>query len=326
MNKGFWEKLDKPIMALAPLHDVTDTVFRQMIARKAKPDVMFTEFVSVDGLLHAQSREKMIWRYLRFTEIERPIVAQIWGTDPKKFEEVAGMLVELGFDGIDINMGCPEKSAVKHGACSALIDAPKLAQEIIQATKKGAGDLPVSVKTRMGFKKNVVEEWSKYLLDVEPVVLTMHGRLAKDMSKKPADWEVIGQVVELAQDSETLIIGNGDVKDLADAQDKVKTYGVDGVMFGRAIFHNHWLFDSERQDVPTEQEKLQAMVEHARLYEKIFQGGRTFSVMRKHFKAYTSSIKGAKQLRISLMGVRSADEVESLVRDYLQKKILGGLI
>lgn len=317
MQKGFWEKLDKPILALAPLHDVTDTVFRQMIVRKGKPDVMFTEFVSVDGLLHEQSREKMIWRYLRFDNIERPIVAQIWGTDPKKFEAVAEQLVELGFDGIDINMGCPEKSAVKKGACSALIDEPKLAQEIIQATIKGAGDLPVSVKTRMGFKGKVVEEWVKHLLETEPVAITMHGRLAKDMSKKPADWEAIGKTVELAKGSETLILGNGDVKDMEDAQNKVKIYGVDGVMFGRAIFQNHWLFAKDRKDEPTDQEKLQAMIDHARLYEKTFEDRRTFAVMRKHLKAYTSSIKSAKKLRVALMTASNADEVEDLVNKYL---------
>lgn len=304
-------------MVLAPLHDVTDTVFRRVIAERGKPDVMFSEFVSVEGLMHEQSREKMIWRYLRYTQEERPLVAQIWGIDPPKFREVAKLCVSLGYDGIDINMGCPEKSAIKHGACSALVNTPKLAQEIVRATKEGAGEVPVSVKIRLGFATNVIEDWMKYLLETEPAVITVHGRTTKQMSRVPADWDSIGTAVQIAKGSGTLVIGNGDVMNIAEANQRVKDYGVDGVMFGRAIFHDHWLFNTKIERPVLVETRLRGMVKHARLYEEVFEHKRTFAVLRKHFKAYTTDMPGAKQLRIALMSAKNADEVEKLVDDFL---------
>ena len=308
--------MNRPIMALAPMHDVTDTVFRQMIAQKGKPDVMFTEFVSVDGLTHDYSREKMIRKYLRFSDIERPLVAQIWGTDPEKFYTVAQMMVRLGFDGIDINMGCPERSAIKNGACSALIETPSLAQEIVRATQKGAGDLPVSVKTRIGFRINNIDNWMESLLETRPAVITVHGRTAKNMSNVPADWESIGRAVKIAQGSDTLVIGNGDVKSLEEAQEKVGRYGVDGVMFGRAIFGNHWLFDRNRAKQPTANEKLDALVRHAELYEKTWANKRNFAALRKHFRAYTTNMTGGKQLRITLMEAKTSEEIKRIIIDW----------
>lgn len=319
MNKGFWEKLNKPIMVLAPMHDVTDTVFRQTIAQKGKPDVMFTEFVSVDGLNHEYSQEKMKAKYLRFVESERPLVAQIWGTDPAKYEAAAKMIVEMGFDGIDINFGCPEKSAVKSGACSAMIQTPELAQEIIRATMRGAGDLPVSIKTRIGYKNNAVETWIPKILETEPAVLIVHGRTAKNMSKVPADWDAIGRCVELAKDTETLVIGNGDVRSLEEAHTKVEQYGVDGVMFGRAIFSNHWLFDTTRTELPSIEERLEALIAHAKLYEETFKESRNFAALRKHFRAYTNNIEGGKELRMSLMNAKTSKDIEKLVVEWLGK-------
>lgn len=339
MYKGFWEQLEKPIFALAPLHDVTDHVFRQMIARKGKPSVFFTEFTSTDGLCHEVSHEKMVDRYLRFTEDERPLVAQIWGTRPEYFRQTAELLVRLGFDGIDINMGCPEKSAVKHGACSALSETPELAQQIIRATQEGAaGKLPVSVKIRLGFKENMIEEWMQYLLECEPAVITVHGRIAKHMSRYPADWESIGRAVEIARGSDTIILGNGDVKTLEEGKEKVRDYGVDGVMYGRGIFGNHWLFSGRSIEEVSEEEKLQALVDHAKLYEKEYsgrpasqgasrgkpanasenasRGRRGFHVLRKHFKAYTLGIEGAKELRVALMKAENSGEVEQLVSNW----------
>ncbi len=320
MNKGFWDNLEKPIMALAPMHDVTDTVFRQTIAEKGKPDVMFTEFVSVDGLTHEYSHDKMVQKYLQFVESERPLVAQIWGTDPAKFYAVAQMIVELGFDGIDINMGCPEKSAIKHGACSALIETPELAQKIIRATQKGAVDLPVSVKTRIGFRKNVLETWVPAILETEPAVLIVHGRTAKNMSKVPADWDSIGRAVELAKGTETLVIGNGDVLTLEEAYAKVEQYGVDGVMFGRAIFSNHWLFDKSRKELPSLEERLKALITHARLYEQTFKETRNFVALRKHFRAYTNNIQGGKQLRMALMKAKTSEDIEQIVSNWVYKR------
>ncbi len=321
MIKGFWDNIKKPIMALAPMHDVTDTVFRQMILEKGKPDVMFTEFVSTDGLVHEYSRDKMVKKYLRYTEKERPLVAQIWGTDPEKHETVAKMLVDMKFDGIDINFGCPEKSAVKHGACSAMIQTPGLAREIVRATMRGAGNIPVSVKTRIGWNENVIDSWMEALLETKPAVITVHGRTAKQMSRVPADWSVIGRAVEIAKGTGTLILGNGDVRSLDEAHEKVEKYGVDGVMFGRAIFSNHWLFDHNRVTPPTAEEKLEALIRHAQLYEKTYSNIRNFAALRKHFKAYTNGIKGGKQLRMALMEARTSEEVRRIVKVYLSDNL-----
>lgn len=304
-------------MALAPMHDVTETVFRRLIARRGKPDVMFTEFVSTEGLAHPLSREKMIHRYLGFTPQERPLVAQIWGTNPDHFESAARLIVELGFDGVDINMGCPERSAVKYGACSALIESPELAKELIRATQRGTqGLIPVSVKTRLGYRENIIEEWVKHILETEPAVITVHGRTAKQMSGASADWESIGRAVEIACGSGTLILGNGDIQTLEEAYEKVRDYGVDGVMFGRAIFSNHWLFDRDRQESPSIEQRLQALIEHAKLFEEVYGVGRGFCTLRKHFRAYTSGFPGGKELRIKLMEAESSEDIWNIVSQW----------
>lgn len=317
MVKGFWKQLPRPFFCLAPLHDVTDAAFRRMVARHGKPDVMFTEFVSTDGLVNSKSREKMLRRYLGFTEAERPIIAQIWGTKPCHFTASAELLAEMGFDGIDINMGCPEKSAVKTGACAALIGTPRLAQEIIRATVAGAGTLPVSVKTRIGLDKISYDTWIPYLLEMQPAALTIHGRTQREMSRVPAHWDVIGHIAQMARGSGTLIVGNGDIKSIADGLEKVKKYGVDGVMVGRGIFDNHWLYARERKEPPTIEERLGALIEHAQAYEEHFGAHRSFHVLRKHFSAYASGFAGAKELRMALMRAASAREVETLIQSWM---------
>ena len=243
--KNIWNTLEKPFLVQAPMEDVTDTVFRQIIAKCGKPDVFFTEFTNVEGMC-SKGRDH-VGRRLIFTSVERPIVAQIWGLDPSKFFETAKMVKDMGFDGIDINMGCPEKSVVKRGACAGLIHNPTLAKEIIEAVKKGAGDLPISVKTRIGIKEIETEVWIEFLLKQNLDALTVHGRTVKEMSDVPAHWDEIGKVVKLRDklNVNTLIIGNGDIKSLDDALEKHKKYKVDGIMIGRGIFENLWIFDKK---------------------------------------------------------------------------------
>jgi len=193
---GFsFSALKKPFLALAPMEEVTDTVFRQIICKVSRPDVMFTEFANVEGLM-SDGRNEVIKR-LRYEEIERPIVAQIWGKDPKNFYEVTKLIKRLRFDGVDINMGCPEKDVVKNGCCIALINNRGLAAEIIAAVKEGAGDLPVSVKTRIGLDKIITEDWCGFLLEQKIDALTVHGRTAKEKSDVPAHWDEIAKVVRL---------------------------------------------------------------------------------------------------------------------------------
>lgn len=302
-------------MALAPMANVTDVAFRSIIAKYGKPDLMYTEFVSADGLGSAGREHLLI--DLKFSEAERPIVAQFFGATPDHFYQAALLAQELGFDGIDINMGCPDRAVLKQGAGAALIETPELAQEIIRETKRGAGPLPVSVKTRLGLKKNTLKSWLPRLLETDLAAVIIHGRTAKELSLVPARWENIAEAVKIREKSglgaeETLILGNGDVKSLADAEAKAKDYGLDGVMAGRGIFGNPWFFAGTGE--PDAKEKLRVMVEHTRLFEKIFSGIKSFDVMKKHYKAYANGFPGAKELRIKLMAAKNADEVYQIVK------------
>lgn len=317
MKKGFWENLKKPVYMLAPMADVTDVVFRNIITKYGKPDVLWTEFVSADGLFLG-GKEALIVD-LKFTEEERPIVAQFFTSKPELMEKAARLAVELGFDGIDINMGCPDRSIEKQGSGASMMKNPDLAVEIIEAAKRGAGDVPVSVKTRVGYNKNELATWLPKLLEAEPAVVTIHARTRKDLSNAPANWDYIKQAVEIRDElkSETLIFGNGDALDLKDAEQKVKETGADGVMFGRAIFGNPWLFnpDVSVQDL-TISEKLKVMVEHTKLYKDLLPS-KNFSIMKKHYKAYANGFDGAKDLRIKLMETESVEEVEKIVEGFL---------
>ncbi|MCL5004742.1 MAG: tRNA-dihydrouridine synthase [Patescibacteria group bacterium] len=312
MKLGFWKKIKKPILVMAPMLDVTDAVFRQVVCKCGKPDVMFTEFVSVDGLTHKKSKGKLMHRYLRFSEKERPIVAQIWGTDPEKFYESAKIISKLGFDGIDINMGCPDKKVVKAGAGAGLILNPILAQKIIQATKKGAGKIPVSVKTRIGYDKNIIKKWITRLLEVEPAAIIIHGRTKKEMSKVPARWDAIGEAVKIAEKykkkhkSKTLILGNGDISELKDAYEKMKTYKVDGVMIGRAVLSNPWFFNKSKNFTTISlKEKLGLLKFHVQLFNKFYGKTRNINMVKKYIKGYISGFKGSKEVRADLMPAKT---------------------
>ncbi len=299
MISGFWNELKKPIYALAPMLDVTDLPMRQMVVRHGKPDILFTEFVSAEGLCSA-GRERLV-QDLTYYENERPIVAQIYGKKPEAFCEAAAFLNELGFDGIDINMGCPVKNVTKVGSGAALINNPELAREIILATKEGAKTIPVSVKTRIGFNEIVIEEWVEHLLRAEPVAITLHLRTRSEMSNAPAHWDKMNRAVEVAKGSETLILGNGDVTSLTHADQLVEETGIDGILFGRAIFGNPWLFNRDCVDrVLSVDERLDAIVEHAELFTEIMGPEKNFLSIRKHLRSYVSEFKGSKQLRIAL--------------------------
>ncbi len=325
MVTGFWKELKKPIMALAPMADVTDSVFRKIIAKYGKPDVMWTEFVSCDGLC-SKGRDNLLMD-LKFDKSERPIVAQFFGSTPKHFYECACLARELGFNGIDINMGCPQKNVVMQGAGIGLIRTPDLAQEVVSETKRGAGGLPVSIKTRIGDTKNTVSEWLPRLLETEPAAITIHARTRKEMSKVPARWDVIAEAVSIAKThdlsrSKTLIIGNGDVETLEEAEERVRETGVDGVMIGRGIFGNPWLFNREVKEISV-MERLRVMIEHTELFEKTFydkKGERwlkNFDIMKKHYKAYIHGFDGAKELRMVCMKAKNTKEVKDIITTML---------
>jgi len=321
-NMGFWANLPRPFFALAPMADVTDAAFRQMIAKYSRhgepgggPDVFWTEFVSADGLCSA-GRDTLL-RDLAYSDREHPIVAQIFGSHPDTMQKTAELVASLGFDGIDINMGCPDKSIEKQGAGAAHIKDPKLAREVILATMAGAKGLPVSVKTRVGYNKEILDEWLPKLLETKLAAITIHARTRKELSLVPARWELVARAVEITKGSGTLIIGNGDVRDIADAEAKAKATGADGVMLGRAIFGSPWVFDRDRKAPPSLQEKFEILIEHTHLFEKLLGDIKSFAIMKKHYKAYVNGFDGAKELRVKMMEATNADEVEVIARNFL---------
>ncbi len=293
---NFWEKLKKPFFVLAPMADVTDAAFRRIITKYGKPDVIWTEFVSADGL--ASPGREVLKIDLMYTEEERPIVAQLFSAHPEKMREASKLCAEMGFDGIDINMGCPDKSIEKQGAGAAMMKDKKSAGLIIQAVKDGIADagksIPVSVKTRVGYNKVQIDEWIPFLLEQGLDALTIHARTRKEMSLVPARWEHVKEVVEIRDKMgvKTKILGNGDAKDIAHARELVEQTGCDGVMLGRAIFGNPWLFSE---------------------YTKY----KNFAIMKKHYKAYVNGFDGAKELRMKLMEANSASEVEEIANEFL---------
>ena len=298
--------------------NVTDAAFRRVIAKYGRPDVMWTEFVSCDGLCHPDGREA-IKIDLNYTEGERPIVAQVFTAHPDKMREAAKYILELGFDGIDINMGCPDKNVMKQGAGASLMKNPKLAKELVLAAKEGVENkIPVSVKTRIGFNADELEDWLPVLLEAKPAAITVHARTKKEMSLVPANWDRVKRAVEIARGSGVLILGNGDVKNLDEAKARVAETGCDGVMIGRGIFGNPWLFDEKKKEVTTE-EKLRVMVEHTKFYEELFKDKKSFELMKKHYKAYVHGFPEAKELRVRLMNCHTALEVEKITEEFLKK-------
>lgn len=334
----FWDKLQKPFFVLAPMADVTDAAFRRMIARYSAhtradgtvggPDVMWTEFVSADGLVMAgeEGKQKLLADLL-YSEPERPIVAQLFSSDPAHMEKAAALCKELGFDGIDVNMGCPDRSIEKQGCGAAMMKDPRRAQEIIAAAKRGSGGLPVSVKTRLGYSKDELETWLPALLAAEPAAVTIHARTRKEMSKVPARWERVRRAVEIrnaiqrvhGKDNQcsTLIVGNGDALDLADAKRKAEESGADGIMLGRAIFGNPWLFHPEKDaaNVPLE-EKLRVMVEHTLLFAELLPH-KNLAIMKKHYKAYVQGFEGASHLRACLMEADGVEEITEIADEFV---------
>ena len=309
--------------------NVTDCAFRRLLAKYGKPDVMWTEFVSCDGL-QSEGRDNILID-LKYDKSERPIVAQVFGSKPENFYKTALLIAELGFDGIDINMGCPDRNVEKQGAGAALMKDPKLAQKIIAETKRGAGKLPVSVKTRIGYNKNELKTWLPMLLETEPAAITIHARTRKEMSKVPARWEHVAEAVELrdkhnVSKDKTLIIGNGDVRTAEEGIILAKKTGADGIMVGRGIFGDPWFFANiaklkngkkEKSDISVEK-RLKAMVEHAKYFEKYLGEVKNFEIMKKHFKAYANGFASAKELRIRLMNeTTDARSVEKIIKKWL---------
>ncbi|HMS49898.1 MAG TPA: tRNA-dihydrouridine synthase [Candidatus Saccharibacteria bacterium] len=309
------EKLPRPFFVLAPMDDVTDTVFRQIIVGTAKPDLFFTEFVNVDGL-QSPGRSKLLPK-LAFTEKEQPIIAQVWGKNPENYYKTAQDIKQMGFAGIDINMGCPVKAVLKNGCCAALINNRGLTGEILQAVREGVGpDFPVSVKTRLGYGA-IDYSWHEYLLQYKLNMLTIHGRTVSQMSKVPADWDAIGHIAELrtSLSPDTFVVGNGDVLTRQQGVELAEKHGLDGIMIGRGVFHDPYVFSSA--STWAEMNKVQRVAlytSHVKLFVKTHQNNeRKLHTLNKFCKVYIEGFPGAKELREKLMTAQTADELLSIL-------------
>ena len=350
--RNFWQKLDRPFFCLAPMSDVTDIAFRHILAKYSKNRenknkvVFWTEFVAADGLCNKLAKKKLSY-LLEYSENERPIVAQVFGANPENMKKACQYIASLDFDGIDINMGCPDKSVIAQGAGSALIRTPELARKIIKAAHEGieaAGKrIPVSVKTRIGFNKEEVDTWIPEILKEDISALTIHLRTKNEMSDVPANWEYIKRIKKLIEKSgkEILLIGNGDVTSIDEAKEKAREYGCDGVMIGRGVFGNPWFFNSasshfsslrpsheyasgtlgklkiERSSI---EEKLTVLIEHTQIFERelLKPKHKNFAVMKKHFKTYVNEFDGAKELRMKLMDTENSKDVEKIIHAFLK--------
>ncbi len=354
MPNGFWSTLQLPIIGLSPMDGVTDQPYRHIQKKYGKPAVVYTEFTSVEGVCHGADR--LLEDFL-YDETQRPIIAQIYGTTPDYFRQTAILLCELGFDGIDINMGCPAKNVAHSGAGAALIKTPKLAQEIIRAVQTGvhqwqngvkSGDcpdirpliwqevqrrhallptqyqtphtVPVSVKTRVGFDTPVVSEWISTLLETDISAIALHGRTLKQHYTGEAKWELIGQAAVLCRDAQTILLGNGDITSLSDAQEKIATYGVNGVLLGRATFGNPFVFLPHQEQTALEKAHRNAKIaiEHAQLFEESYQHEERYSFlpMRKHLGWYVGGFPHASEVRVQLFAANSSSEVRDILAQH----------
>lgn len=316
-------------MSVAPMADVTDSVFRKLISKYSRmqsgggPDIMWNEFVSADGLVHELGREHLI-SDLKYSESERPILAQLFGSNSANIQKSAELCASLGYDGIDLNMGCPDRTIMEQGAGSALINTPNVAKEIIRNAKLGAPSLPITVKTRIGYNTISWQEWLPNILDEGVNAITIHLRTRKELSLVDAHYELATEIVKWIRDTYgypsdggPFVFLNGDVKSLEMAHRIFNAHKPDGVMVGRGVFGKPWFFDLNGELKPKNlQELFDIVKEHTRMYE-VKLSHKSFAIMKKHFKAYINNFDNAKDLRIELMNAKNSKEISNILDRFL---------
>ncbi len=372
---SFWTTLPRPIMGLSPMDGVTDATFRRVIAQHGRPDVTFTEFTHVHDVCRGP---EFLLNTLIYSELERPVVAQLYGKDPALFYQATHAACELGFDGIDINMGCPSKNVASSGSGAGLIKTPEVAHAIMQATRRAIHDwangqtleqagfkpariaaiqamnlgrqgaapvqrheLPLSVKTRLGYDSVIVEDWVSHLIQEKPVAITLHGRTLRQMYRGEADWSAIARAAQLVKGTGILLLGNGDVQSLGEVVNRVRSTQVDGVLVGRAVLGAPWFFHDKEQaraaahdeasdgciaDSPmTLDTRFALMLDHARQFQAICGPGQ-FHRMRKHLGWYCKGFPHAAALRGQMFRVSSAEDVEAMIARYHANQIVDGQV
>lgn len=316
MKENFWRELPRPFFVLAPMEDVTDVVFRHVVSEAGRPDVFFTEFTNTESYCHPEGVHSVRGR-LTFTEDEQPIVAHIWGDKPDHFREMSIGMAEMGFKGIDLNMGCPVPNVATKGKGSGLIQRPEIAAEIIQAAK--AGGIPVSVKTRLGYSEiDEWRDWLRHVFEQDIANLSIHLRTRREMSKVDAHWELIGEIKKLRDEiaPDTLLTINGDIPDRKTGLELAEKYGIDGVMIGRGIFHNPYAFEKEPRK-HTSEELLGLLRLHLDLFDQYTENEpRQFKPLRRFFKIYVRGIRGASELRHQLMSTNTTDDARKLLDEF----------
>lgn len=302
------------IKALSPMEGITDSVFRQMLCDIGKPDIFFTEFLNVDGFC-SNGRKNVVHR-IKFVPKERPIIIQLWGNTPENYAETIKEILKLQPDGIDINMGCSVHDVISGGRGSALINNIPLAKQIISTAKESLKDtdIPLSVKTRIGFDKVDIERWIGFLLQQDLDMITIHGRLSKEGYSTPANWEYIGECRVLRDKvcPSTKIVGNGDVKSLKEGVSLCEKYNLDGFMIGRAILNNPWIF-SDRDEIP-KKERIETFIKHLELFETFWGDSKPFSCQKKYVKAYLSDFDGANEFRQELLRTETLEEMKRVLK------------
>jgi len=319
-DNNFWTTLPRPFFVLAPMEDVTDVVFRHVVSKAGRPDVFFTEFTNTESFCHPEGMKSVRGR-LAFTPDEQPIVAHIWGDKPQYFSQMSIGMAELGFKGIDINMGCPVPNVATRGKGSGLILQPELAAEIIQASK--AGGLPVSVKTRLGFYE--VDEWKEWLTHIlkqDIANLSIHLRTRNELSQVDAHWELIPEIKKLRDEiaPHTLLTINGDIPDRQKGLELAELYGVDGIMIGRGIFKNPFAFEKEPREHSSEEhlDLLRLQLDLQDQYAEILP--RSMSALQRFFKIYVKGFRGASELRNGLMQTKTTDEARVLLDSFMESQ------
>ena len=367
---SFWHHLPQPIIGLAPMDGVTDSVFRRVVATHGKPDVVFTEFTNVGDICRGRGARL---DSLRYTDIERPIVAQLYGKDPEFFYQAAHVVCALGFDGLDINMGCPSKNVASSGSGAALIRTPDLALRLMAAARQGierwaqgqeltdAGlkpkliesiqvanrqrgtsleiiprrVIPLSVKTRLGYDTDIIEEWSECLIQGKPEVISIHGRTLSQMYRGQSNWDSITQASAKIRAKGILVLGNGDISSLNDAGQRIREADVNGALIGRAALGNPWIFqdiaslrDTFSMGKPGDiaetsvslQNRFHMMIEHAQHFETV-NGRDRFPRMRKHLGWYCSSFPHAAAMRANMVRTNSSQDVVDIVEAYTAEHV-----
>lgn len=343
MDNSFWK--NKKIVGQSPMDGVSDAAFRYITDKYGNPDVLFTEFIPVEGISRGAAK---ILKEFVYHETKTPTVAQIYGVDLYAYKQATLIACFLGFDGIDINMGCPDKSVTKRGAGAGLVKNPKLAKSIIKTVKKTVYEwrnglnledleirkeivdkvktmmrddhqdkkrhsIPVSVKTRIGYDKPVTKEWIKNLASELPDAISLHGRTLTQMYTGSANWDEIAKAGEICKENKITFLGNGDIKTINEAQKKIDDYKLDGVLIGRALFGNPWFFKNK---IPTTKERLKVALEHSKIFSKMLPDGHFLS-LRKHLAWYTKSFHNSADTRRQLMSVENYEDVERILNPLI---------